>query len=58
MVLRMTNLGIHEKSDLQGGVRKKQYRGGDCLKRGGWAVCQFKGGLLKKEWSGDYEGGG
>ena len=24
-------------------------RGGDCLKRGAWSVCRFKGGLGKKE---------
>ena len=28
---------------------KNQYREGDCLKRGAWTVCQFKGGLGKKE---------
>ena len=40
----------------RGVFTKKQYRGGDCLKRGAWTVCRFKGGgLLKIEWSGDYE---
>ena len=28
---------------------KNQYRLGDCLKRGAWADCKFKGGLGKKE---------
>ena len=28
---------------------ESQYRGGDCLKRGAWTVCQFKGRLGKKE---------
>ena len=28
---------------------KNQYSEGDCLKRGAWTVCQFKGGLGKKE---------
>ena len=33
---------------------KNQYRGGDCLKKGGggWTVCRFKGGLGKKEGGG------
>ena len=26
-----------------GGGTKNQYRGGDCLKRGAWTVCRFKG---------------
>ena len=26
------------------GFTKNQYRGGDCLKKGAWTVCQFKGG--------------
>ena len=29
-------------------MKKKQYRGGDCLKRGAWTVCRFKGGLKRK----------
>ena len=41
---------------------KNQCRGGYCLKRGGgggaWTVCQFKGGLGKKEGGGVFEGGG
>ena len=38
---------------------KNQYRGWDCLKRGGgaWTVCRFiKGGLGKKEGGGVFEG--
>ena len=27
---------------------KNQYRGGDCLKRGAWTVCRFKGSLARK----------
>ena len=40
-------------------MTKNQYRGGDCLKKGGgvWAVCRFKGELGKKEGGGDFEGG-
>ena len=30
-------------------ITKKQYIGGNCLKRGAWAVCRFKGGGLAKE---------
>ena len=37
---------------------KNQYRGGDCLKRGAWTVCRFKGGFGKKEGGGVFEGGG
>ena len=25
------------------GLTKNQYRGGNCLKRGAWTVCRFKG---------------
>ena len=39
-----------EKFDFYGGsLRKKQYIGENCLKRGSWAVCRFKrggGGVL------------
>ena len=31
---------------------------GDCLKRGAWTVCRFKGGLGKKEAGGVFEGEG
>ena len=27
----------------EGGFTKNWYRGGDCLKRGAWTVCIFKG---------------
>ena len=33
---------------FSGGFIKKQYIGGNCLKRRAWTVCKFKGGLLKK----------
>ena len=43
-----------------GDVHKNQCKGGDGLKGEAWTVCRFKGGrgLLKKQWSGDYEGVG
>ena len=28
---------------------KSQYTGGNCLKKGAWTVCRFKGWLGKKE---------
>ena len=28
---------------------KNQYRGENCLTRGAWTVCRFKGGLGKKD---------
>ena len=31
------------------GLKKKQYRGGNCLKRGAWIVCRFEGGGSAKE---------
>ena len=31
-----------------GGSQKKQYVGGNCLKRGAWTVCRFKGAGLAK----------
>ena len=35
---------------LEGGHKKEQYIGRNCLKRGAWTVCRFKGGgLAKKE---------
>ena len=37
---------------------KNQYSEGDCLKRGAWTVCQFKGGLGKKEGVMFLRGGG
>ena len=43
-------LGVHWKIQfLEGGSRKTNIEGGNCLKRGAWAVCQFKGELGKKE---------
>ena len=51
MRLRMKSLnvfGVHWKTQLLvgvgGGFTKNQCRGGDCLKRGLWTVCKFKGG--------------
>ena len=50
------NFGVHWKIQFLagGGFTKKQYRGGDCLKRGAWTVfrfkeegaCQGRGGLM------------
>ena len=38
------------------GFKKNQYRGGNCLKRGGaWTVCRFKGGMVRKR-GGVFEG--
>ena len=31
-----------KKLNIQGGSPKKQYRGGNCLKRGAWTFCRFK----------------
>ena len=31
------------------GLTKKQYKGGNYLKRGAWTVCKFKSGLGKKK---------
>ena len=59
MGLRMKTLIFFvftEKSDVYGvEFMKNHYRGGDCLKRGAWTVCRFKGGLGKKGFGG---GGG
>ena len=63
MRLRMKNfyvLGVHWKIQLLGGDSQKnniEGRLGDCLKRGAWTVCRFKGGLGKKEGVGVFEGG-
>ena len=61
-MLRMKNfniLGVHWRIWLlgRGGGLKNQYRGGDCLKKGGgaWTVCQFIGRLGKKEGDGVFE---
>ena len=34
---------------LEGWSQKKQYIGRNCLKRGAWTVCRFKGGGLAKK---------
>ena len=39
---------IHFLGKGGGGHKKKQYIGGNCLKRGAWTVCQFKGRELGK----------
>ena len=66
MILRMKNfniLEVHWKIQLfflgGGGepIHEKPIQRGDCLKRGTWTVCQFKGGLGKKEGGGVFEGG-
>ena len=52
--------GFPEKSFFLmggGGIHKKPICRGNCLKRGAWAVCRFKGGLGKKEEGGFFEGG-
>ena len=42
---------VHWKNPIfrEGGVTKKQYIGGTCLKKGAWTVCRFKRGLAEKE---------
>ena len=51
-------LGVHGEIQVLGwgeGHEKPIYRG-DCLKRGPWTVCRFKGGRLgKKEGGGVFE---
>ena len=45
-------MGVHGKIRLLGGgFMKNQYRGGNCLKKGGgaWTVCWFKGGAWQEE---------
>ena len=44
--------------NFRGGFTKNQYRGGMPKKKGVWTVCQFDGGLCKKEGSDVFEGGG
>ena len=55
-------LGVHWKIRRLGGgeFMRNQYREGECLKRGAWIVCRFKGGLGKKEggWCFWVRGGG
>ena len=43
--LKMKNFEIIQV-DWKGGHKKKQYIGRNCLKRGTWTVCRFKGGGL------------
>ena len=45
---------------MGGGVHEKPIQRGDCLKRGAWTVCPFRGGggLGRKERVGVYHGGG
>ena len=64
MRLRMKNfniMGVHRKIQFsEGRFTKKQYIGGNCLKRGGgtWTACRFKEGAWKKSgWGGIFEGG-
>ena len=61
MVLSMKNfniLGVHWKIQLLGEFEKNQYREGDCLKRGAWTVCWFKGVLARKSGWCFWGGGG
>ena len=39
---------VHWKTWFLGGLTKKQYRWGNCLKSGAWTVCKFKEGGLSK----------
>ena len=63
MVLRMENfniLGVHWKIQLfvgGGGHEKPIYRR-DCLKRGAWTVCWFKGGAWQEGEGWCFWGGG
>ena len=41
-------MGSLKDPTFRRGFAKNQYREGDCLKRGVWTVCQFKGGLARK----------
>ena len=51
--VRMKNFNILGGSPknmiFTGGSQKKQYTGGNCLKRKAWTVCRFKRRLYKKE---------
>ena len=43
-------MGVHWKIGLlKGGSRKTNIEEGDCLKRGAWTVCWFKGGGLARK---------
>ena len=51
-------MGVQWKTWFLGGtVHKKPIYRGNCLKRGAWTVCKFKGGLDKKERGGVFKGG-
>ena len=56
MELRTKNFNICtfiEKSDFQrGDFLKKPIKRRDCVKRGTWTVCRFKGGLSRKRGGG------
>ena len=39
------------------GLTKNQYRGGNCLKRGAWTVCRFKGETWQERGGGVFEEG-
>ena len=43
-------LGVHGKIRVlgEGGVYEKPIYKGDCLKRGAWIVCRFKGGAWQE----------
>ena len=43
--------GVHRKIRFLGGggIHEKPISMGDCLKRGTWTVCRFKGGGLGKK---------
>ena len=50
-------MGIHWKIRFSGRFTKKQYVGGNCLKREAWIVCRFKaGGAWQKRGGWCFEG--
>ena len=50
--------GSCKNLSFRGGVHEEPiYRGGDCLKRGAWTICRFKGGLAGKTGGGVFERG-
>ena len=44
--------GFTENPTFRGGVEEKPIQRGACLKQRAWTVCQFKGGLDKKDGGG------
>ena len=51
-------MGVYWKIIFLWGFTKKQCIEGNCLKRGTWTVCRFRGGGLgEKEGGGVFEGG-